>query len=102
MAAVLALAQSADEGYQMARVVAFDKVAADAQHMADSGGYKIAMRLGDMVYTCRSSSSTPAAFFIDWTIGKEFPAKLNVKVLVVKNPNGQVAELTITGKKKPK
>jgi hypothetical protein len=100
MAAMFAYAQNADEGYQMARVVAFEKVAANAQHMEDSDRYKIAMRLGDTIYMCRASA--PAAVFIDWTMGKEFPAKLNDKVLLVKNPNGQVVELNIVGKKKPK
>ena len=62
--------------------------------------YKISMRLGDTVYACRASA--PAAVFIDWTAGKEFPAKLNGKVLLVKNPDGQVVELNIVGKKTPK
>jgi hypothetical protein len=103
MAAMLAYAQSADEGYQMARVVAFERVAANAQHMAGSDDYKISMRLGDTVYACRVNS--PAATFIDWTTGKEFPAKVNVpngKVLLVKNPDGQVVELNIVGRKTPK
>jgi hypothetical protein len=100
MVAMLAYAQSADESYQMARVVSFERVAADAQHMADSDRYKISMRLGDTVYACHASA--PAAVFIDWTTGKEFPAKLNGKVLLVKNTNGQVVELNIVGKKTPK
>ena len=100
LAATLAYAQSADEGYQMARVVSFEKVAADAQHMEDSDRYKISMRLGDTVYLCRASA--PAAVFIDWTTGKEFPAKLNGKVLLVKNTNGQVLELNVVGKKTQK
>jgi hypothetical protein len=97
MAAMLAYAQSADEGYQTATLLAIEKVAANAQHMESSGGYKISMRLGDTVYTCHSSG--PAAAFIDWAPGKEYPAKINLKVLLVKNPNGQVLELNITGKK---
>ena len=100
MAAMLAFAQSADDGFQMARVVAFEKVAADAQQMADSDHYKISMRLGDVVYNCHASAAL--AVFIDWTAGKEFPAKLNGKALMVKNPNGQVVELNIVGKKTPK
>ena len=100
MAAMLADAQSADEGYEMARVVSFEKVAADAQHMENSDRYKISMRLGNTVYACHASA--PAAVFIDWSTGKEFPAKLNGKVLLVKNPNGQVVELNIVGKKTPK
>ena len=103
MAAMLAYAQSADEGYQMARVVAIERVAANAQHMENEDNYKISMRLGGIVYACHASA--PAAVFIDWTTGKEFPAKLNVpngKVLLVKNPDGQVVELNIVGKKTPK
>jgi hypothetical protein len=100
MATMLAYAQGADEGYQTARVVAFERVAADSQHMAEGDRYKISMRLADIVYACRASA--PAAVFIDWTIGKKFPAKVNGKVLQVKNPNGQVVELTIVGKKTPK
>jgi hypothetical protein len=71
--------------------------------MAGSDDYKISMRLGDTVYACRAIA--PAATFIDWTTGKEFPAKLNGpngKVLLVKNPDGQVVELNIVGKKTPK
>jgi hypothetical protein len=103
MVAVLAYAQGTDEGYQMARVVAFERVAANAQHMAGLDDYKISMRLGDTVYACRASA--PAATFIDWTVGKEFPARLNApngKVLLVKNPDGQVVELNVVGKKTPK
>jgi hypothetical protein len=100
MAAMLAYAQSGDEGYQMARVVSIEKLAADARHMEDSDRYKISMRLGDTVYVCRVSA--PAAVFMDWTSGKEFPSKLNDKLLLVKNKNGQVVELNIVGKKKPK
>lgn len=100
LVALLAHAQSADEGYQMATVVAFEKVAADAQHMENSGRYKISMRQGNTIYNCQASA--PAATFLDWTVGKEFPTKLNGKVLLVKNPNGQVVELNIVGKKTPK
>ncbi len=100
MAAMLAYAQSADEGYQTATVLAIEKVAANAQHMEDSGGYKISMRLGDTIYACHASG--PAAAFIDWAPGKEFPARVNAKVLLAKNPNGQVVELSIVSKKKPK
>lgn len=100
LAAMLAYAQGADEGYQMARVVAFERVAADAQHMEGSDRYKISMRLGDTVYACHASAN--AAVFMDWTTGKEFPAKLNGKVLLVKNPDGQIVELNIVGKKTAK
>ncbi len=99
-AAMLAYAQSADEGYEMARVVSFERVAADARNLGDSDRYKISMRLGDVVYACHASASP--SVFIDWTNGKEFPAKLSGKTLLVKNPNGQVVELNIVGKKTPK
>ncbi len=100
LAATLANGQNADQDYQMARVVAFERVAANAQHMENSEQYKISMRLGDWVYNCHASG--PAAVFIDWTTGKEFPTKLAGKVLLVKNANGQVVELTILSKKAPK
>ena len=96
----MAFAQGGDEGYQPARVVAFERVAADAQHMENQDQYKISMRLGDTVYKCHGSGS--AAVFNDWTINKEFPAKLNGKVLLVKNPDGQTVELNIVGKKSAK
>jgi hypothetical protein len=103
MAAMLAYGQSADEGYQPARVVAFERVAANAQHMENSDEYKISMRLENTIYVCRASA--PAATFIDWTTGKEFPAKLDVpngKLLLVKNPDGQIVELNIVRRKTPK
>jgi len=100
MAVMLAYAQIADEGYQMGRVVSIEKLAANAQHPEDADRYKISMRLGDTLYLCHASA--PAAVFIDWSPGKDFPAKLNGKVLLVKNPNGQVVELNIVGKKTPK
>lgn len=103
MAAMLAYAQTADEGYQMARVVAIERVAANAQHMENEDNYKISMNLGGTVYACHASA--PAATFMDWTIGKEFPAKLNDpkgKVLLVKNSNGQIVEMNIVGRKTPK
>lgn len=100
LVALLAHAQSADEGYQTARVVSIEKEAADAQHMSDSDRYKIAMRLADTVYSCRVNA--PAAVFLDWTSGKEFPAKVNGKVLLVKNRDGQVLQLNIVGKKTQK
>jgi hypothetical protein len=86
----------------MARIVTIERVAANAQHMENSGSYKIAMRLGDTVYKCQASASASASVFIDWHDGKEFPAKLNGKVLLVKNPDGQIVELNIVGKKTPK
>ncbi len=99
MSMMLAHAQSADEGYQMARVVSIERVAANAQHMEGTDNYKISMRMGETLYACHASG--PAAMFIDWAPNKEFPAKLNGKVLLVKSPNGQIAELNIV-KKTPK
>jgi hypothetical protein len=59
--------------------------------------YKISMSMGGMLYLCKVSA--PAATFMDWTSGKEFPAKENGKVLLVKNRNGQTVELNISKKK---
>ena len=100
MGAMFASAQQMNEGYQMGKVVAFEKIAANAQHMEDSGRYNISMRLGDIVYRCRSSAS--ASVFVNWTVGKEFPTKINEKSLLVKNPDGQMVELNILGQKKAK
>jgi hypothetical protein len=100
MTAVLACAQGADDGFQPARVVAFERVAADAQHMENSDRYKISMRIGDTVYACRASG--PASTFVDWSGGKEFPTRMNGKTLQVKSPSGDIVELTITGKKTAK
>ena len=100
MAAMLAYAQTADEGYQMATVVSIDRVPADAQHPENADRYKIAMRLGNTVYSCHGSGGP--AVFLDWSPGKQFPARLNDKVLQVKGPNGQVVDLNIVGKKTPK
>jgi hypothetical protein len=97
MAGMLAYAQSADEGYQTATVVSIEKLAADAQHMEKVDQYKISMSMGGMLYLCKVSA--PAATFMDWTSGKEFPAKENGKVLLVKNRNGQTVELNISKKK---
>ena len=100
MIAVLGFAQSADEGYQPATLVSIEKLAADAQHPENGDQFKIAMRMADTIYLCRSSA--PSAAFLDWSSGKQFPARLNGKVLEVKNFDGQVLQLSITGKKKPK
>ena len=101
MTAVFACAQGMDEGFQMARVAAFDHVAADAQHMENSDQYKISMRLGDTVYNCIGSG--PASTFIDWSINKEFPAKLESnKILLVKSSNGETVRLNIKNKKAAK
>jgi hypothetical protein len=97
MAAMLAYAQGADDGYQTATVVSIEKLAADAQHMEKGDQYKISMSMGGMLYLCKVSA--PAATFMEWTSGKEFPAKENGKTLLVKNKNGQVVELNIAKKK---
>ena len=92
MAAMLAYAQNPDEGYQTATVVSIEKVAVSAQHPENGDQYKIFMRMDGTVYGCRANA--PAAVFIDWSPGKEYPAKLNDKVLLVKGPGGLV-ELNI-------
>jgi hypothetical protein len=97
MSAIMAYAQTMDEGYQMAHIVSIDKMAADAQHMSDSDGYKISMRMGGVLYKCKANGSP--SLFMGWSPGKDFPAKLNDKILLVKSPNGEIAELHITGKK---
>ncbi|MGD0930253.1 MAG: hypothetical protein ABR902_06345 [Candidatus Korobacteraceae bacterium] len=91
-AAMLAYAQSGDEGYQPATVVSIEKIAVSAQHPENGDGYKIFMRMAGVTYGCRANG--PAAVFIDWSPGKEYPAKLNDKVLLVKGPGGP-AELNI-------
>ena len=100
MSAMLAYAQGSDEPNQMATVVSIDKVPADAQHPPNADRYKISMRLGNTVYSCHANGSP--ATFLDWSPGKEFPARLSDKVLQVKGPNGQVVDLDIVGKKTPK
>ena len=100
LVAALAWAQGAGEGYQTATVVSIEQVAANAQHPENSDRYKIAMRMGDTVYLCQSSGSV--SVFMDWTRGKEFPAKVNGKTLLVKIPSGQTVELAIHSKKKAK
>jgi len=98
VAAMLAYGQSPDEGYQPATVVSIEKVAVSAQHPENGDQYKIFMRMAGVLYGCRASA--PAAVFIDWSPGKEYPAKLNDKILLVKGPGGP-AELNIF-KKTPK
>jgi hypothetical protein len=100
LAATLALAQSGDEGFQTATVVAFERVPEDARHMEKGDQYKISLRLGNTIYNCHANA--PASTFIDWTTGKEFPVKINDKLMLAKNPNGQIVELNIVGKKTPK
>ena len=100
IAAMLAYAQSADEGFQPATVVSIDKFPADAQHPENADRYKISMRLGNTIYSCHANGNP--AVFLGWSPGKEFPARLDGKVLQVKSPNGQVVDLNIVGKKTPK
>jgi hypothetical protein len=96
--AVLGVAQ--DDGYEMAKVVSFERVANSEQHPENADQYKISFRLGEMIYLCRASG--PASTFVDWTINKQYPAKVAEKKLLVKNTDGQILEMTITGKKRPK
>jgi hypothetical protein len=99
MAATLAYGQSADEGYQPATVVSINRVPADAQHPENADRYKISMRLGNTIYSCHANGSPTV--FVGWSPGKEFPAKLDGKVVQVKSLNGQVVDLNIVGKKTP-
>ena len=96
-----AFAQS-DEGFQSAKVVAFERVAADVQHPEKADSYKISMRLGDTIYNCHANA--PVTVSNDWSVNKEFPARLaaNGKILQVKNTDGQVIEMNVVGKKRPK
>jgi hypothetical protein len=91
--AVLASAQGVDEGFQPARVVSIEKMAENAQHMSDEIHYKISMRLNGALYACQVSA--PAATFIDWSPGKEFPAKVDGKTLLAKNPDGQIVQMNV-------
>ena len=100
LVAIPAAAQTSDDGFQMANVVAFEHVAANAQHPENADQYKISMRLNDLIYNCHANA--PAATFIDWVAGKQFPAKVNGKTLLLKNPDGQIVEMTILNTKKPK
>ena len=97
MVGMIAYAQSADDGYQTATVISIEKLAADAQHMEKGDQFKISMSMGGAIYLCKVSA--PAATFMDWTSGKEFPAKEDGRVLLVRNKNGQTVELNIAKKK---
>jgi hypothetical protein len=99
LATVVAVAQNSDEVYPMATVVSIDKVPANAQHPENADRYKISMRLGDTIYSCHANA--PTAVFLDWSPGKQYPAKLMDKVLQVKGPHGQV-DLNIDHKKTAK
>jgi hypothetical protein len=96
MAGMLAYAQSTDS-FQTATVISIEKLAADAQHMEKGDQFKISMSMGSAVYVCKVSA--PAATFMEWTSGKEFPAKEDGKLLLVRNKNGQIVELNIAKKK---
>ena len=63
------------------------------------GQYKVDMHLGNTVYLC--TSSAPPAAFLDWSPNKEFPTKIDGKMLLVNGPHGPV-QLNITGKKTAK
>ena len=97
LVAVFVYAQSLDPGYEMARVVSFEKMAVSEQHPEYGDRYKIALRMGSTIYMCQGSGS--AEMFLDWAPNKEFPAKLVTdKTMSVKGPHGEV-QLTIKGKK---
>ena len=99
LAAVFAYAQGA--GFQTAKVISVERVAADAKHMENSDNYKISMRIADTIYKC--TINAPAATFMSWTNGKEYPARVvNDKTLEAKNTDGQLLEFKITGKKQVK
>jgi len=98
----VAFTYAQDEGFQPARVIAFEKIAADVQHPEKADTYKMSMRIGDVIYQCKANE--PTAVFNDWTINKEFPARVNekAKIMQVKNFDGNIIDLRITGTKKPK
>ena len=98
--AAIAHAQGAEDGFQTAQVVSIERVAADARHPENADQYKIAMGMGSTIYMGHASGSP--AIFIDWSPNKEFPARLNGKVMQVKSPSGQMVDLNITGKKTAK
>lgn len=98
--AVLGYAQSAEQGFQTARIVQFERVPQDTQHPERADQYKMTMRLGDTIYNCHTSG--PAATFLNWTMNKELPAQVNGKTMLVKNFDGQIVQLSITGKKTAK
>ncbi len=99
---VLITAAIGQDDFQPAKVVAFERVANDTQHPEKADSYKISMRLGDTIYNCHANE--PVTVFNDWTVNKEFPARVsaNGKVLQVKNTDGQIIEMNVVGKKRPK
>jgi hypothetical protein len=96
---IIAVAQATDD-MQMATIVSFEKLANSQQHPENNDRYKMSLRLGETLYLCETTG--PVREFMDWTINKELPAKLEGKVLQVKNFDGKILDLRITGKKKPK
>jgi hypothetical protein len=101
MALFAVMVHAQDGDFQTGQIVSFERAAANAQHMENEDYYKVSMRLNGVIYKCRASG--PASTFIDWSINKEFPAKLaSEKTLLVKSPNGQIVEMTVLGKKVPK
>ena len=90
MAAVLAFAQGAEEGYQMARVVAFEGWRQKRAAYGKFGTVQDSMRLGDSGSTI--AAPAPRLRFLTWTAGKEFPIKVNGKVLLVKYRWPEVVE----------
>ena len=98
--AIALLSAAQDDGFQNARIVSFEKLANSEQHPENNDRYKMSMRLGDTLYLCEASG--PVKEFMDWTINKELPARVNGKIIQVKNFDGQMLELKIKGTKKPK
>ena len=98
LAGIMASAQSADAGYGMATVVSIERVANDAQHPENVDNYRMSMRMDNVLYLCHATA--PAAEFLNWSPGKQFPARENGKLLEVKNMDGQILELKIV-KRKP-
>ena len=99
IAAVLAYAQSPDEGFQTAQVVSFEKAAQNEQHPESADHYKIAMRMNGVVYICKAEG--PITDFMGWAPGKQFPAQVDAKekIMLVKSPSGNTVQLNITSKK---
>ncbi len=97
LTAMFAYAQTGD--FQPATVVSIDKMASDAQHPEYGDHYRVGMRIGDTIYTCRGSGGP--AQYMGWAPNKEFPAQvdLKAKTITVKGPADQPVVLTITGKK---
>lgn len=96
LAALFAFAQ---DGFQTAQVVSFEKVAQNEQHAESADHYKIAMRMNGVVYICKAEG--PITDFMGWAPGKQFPAQLDAKekVMLVKSPSGNTVQLNVTSKK---